>query len=138
MRDLEIAGLVGATGFVVYSYVQYDGAGDGLGKKANACGRGGPCLPKKAPVRMGPHRHLNPHQQSLIDRLPGMFNKMVSSILQDPVGMGTMPGMVAGSAPLLEMAGNAEHKAAQDYMGTIHGKKIQLITDKTGFSVENI
>ena len=117
MRDLEIAALVGAAGFVAYSYVQYDGAGDGLGKKANTCGRGGPCYPKKAPVRMGPHRHLNPHQQSLIDRLPGMFNKMVDSILQDPIGMGTMPGMFAGADKLLNPLATNVQQETKDTVG---------------------
>ena len=79
MRDLEIAALVGAAGFAAYAYSQHDNAGDGLGKKANTCGRGGPCYPKKGVApRISRVTHVQTHGDNHIHvggmpDIPGMI-----------------------------------------------------------------
>ena len=100
MRDLEIAALVGAAGFAAYAYSQHDNAGDGLGKKANTCGRGGPCYPKKK-VPITRHKNLNPHQQSLIDKIPKFIDNLLNEAITNPFSL-TGWGQLAQLEPLVE------------------------------------
>ena len=81
--DFERMALLGAGAFALYAYMNHQQSGDGLHKKADSCGHGGPCYPaKRSGGNVGRERNVETHGDTVL--------KTVTNIVKDQFDVCTL------------------------------------------------
>ena len=150
--DFERMALLGAGAFALYAYMNHEQSGDGLHKKADSCGHGGPCYPSKTKGGSSGREHNHPDSvQTHGDNILSIVKKAIGeqvAICEGKHGIVTaltgctIPGnpiaeVTQGAAALDDLSKRANKDMEEDLEG--NGIKPADISMKkeTGYSLDD-